>query len=69
MRARIENQKLERLIKFQGRNLYVKNLAETVTDDILRKAFNDHGTISSAKVMTDKSGKNKGLVSCAFQHR
>ena len=66
MRARIENQKLERLIKFQGRNLYVKNLAETVTDDILRKAFNDHGTISSAKVMTDKSGKNKGFGFVCF---
>lgn len=66
MRERIENQKLERLNKFQGRNLYVKNLSESVTDDILRKAFNDHGTISSAKVMTGKSGKNKGFGFVCF---
>ena len=66
MRERIENQKLERLNKFQGRNLYVKNLSESVTDDILRKAFNDHGTISSAKVMTGKSGKNKGCGCVCF---
>eukprot|EP00505_MAST-04D_sp_SCG-Rhode-Island_P004380 Stramenopile-MAST_4_protein_4380 len=61
LRERDENRRIERLNKFQGRNLYIKNLADSVTDDLLRKTFHDLGAISSAKVMTDKSNKSRGF--------
>ena len=61
LRERKENKRIERLNKYQGRNLYIKNLADTVTDDLLRKTFNDLGAISSALVMTDKNGKSRGF--------
>lgn len=38
--------------KFDGLNLYVKNLDETVTDDKLRELFAEFGTITSCKVST-----------------
>jgi len=53
LKAKFEAQKMERMHKFQGTNLYVKNLDENVTDDILREEFAVIGTITSARVMKD----------------
>lgn len=39
----------ERIAKHQGMNLYVKNLAAGVTDDVLREEFAPYGTITSHK--------------------
>lgn len=36
---------------FQGVNLYVKNLDDSIDDERLRKEFSPYGTITSAKVM------------------
>lgn len=36
---------------FQGVNLYVKNLDDSIDDDRLRKEFAPYGTITSAKVL------------------
>ncbi|KFK32750.1 poly binding protein [Arabis alpina] len=52
--------------KFDGLNLYVKNLDETVTDDKLRELFAEFGTITSCKVMRDPSGTSKGSGFVAF---
>ena len=41
----------ERVAKYQGMNLYIKNLADTVDDDKLRAEFEPFGTITSAKCM------------------
>ncbi|CAH8363581.1 unnamed protein product [Eruca vesicaria subsp. sativa] len=52
--------------KFDGLNLYVKNLDETVTDEKLRELFAEFGTITSCKVMRDPSGTSKGSGFVAF---
>jgi RNA recognition motif-containing protein len=40
----------ERVAKYQGMNLYIKNLADDVNDDVLREEFAPYGTITSHKV-------------------
>jgi len=53
----------ERLSKYQGVNLYVKNLDPTIDDEKLRQEFAPYGTITSAKVMGDDKGtKGFGFV-------
>jgi RNA recognition motif-containing protein len=44
------------------RNLYVGNLAYSVTDQNLNELFSGIGTVSSATVISDKfSGQSKGF--------
>ena len=52
--------KIERLNRYQGVNLYVKNLDDSIDDERLRKEFAPYGTITSAKVMTE-GGRSKGV--------
>jgi len=56
----------ERLSKYQGVNLYVKNLDESVDDEKLRQEFSACGTITSAKVMTDDKNVSKGFGFVCF---
>ncbi|KAL0802582.1 hypothetical protein Bca101_057758 [Brassica carinata] len=42
-------------------NVYVKNLAESTTDDDLKNIFGEFGNITSAVVMKDGDGKSKGF--------
>ena len=43
-------------------NIYVGNLSYGVSDDQLREVFEAYGTVSSAKVISDKfSGRSKGF--------
>jgi len=65
LRNQFEAQKQERIQKFQGVNLYVKNLDDTVDDDKLREAFTQYGTITSAKIMSD-GDKSKGFGFVCF---
>ncbi|KAJ6807883.1 polyadenylate-binding protein 2-like [Iris pallida] len=52
--------------KFQGVNLYLKNLDDTVGDDKLRELFSEFGTITSCKVMRDPNGISRGSGFVAF---
>mmetsp|Transcript_2134 Transcript_2134/g.6316 ORF Transcript_2134/g.6316 Transcript_2134/m.6316 type:complete len:644 (-) Transcript_2134:300-2231(-) len=52
--------------KFNGCNLYVKNLDDAIGDDELRTIFQELGSITSCKVMKDESGNSKGLGFVAF---
>lgn len=63
LRAKQEMFNLERINKSQGKNLYVKNIADTVTDDMFREAFAAFGKITSAKIMRDK---NDNITSRGF---
>merc|ERR1711972_737709 len=56
----------DRKDKFQGVNLYVKNLDDTVTDEMLAQAFSPYGSITSAKVMEDEKNTSKGFGFVCF---
>jgi len=68
MRAKYEAEKMDRISKFQGVNLYVKNLDDSVTDDMLRDEFSVIGTITSARIMKDmgKEGRSRGFGFVCF---
>merc|ERR1719171_1912484 len=66
LREKFEKIKLERASKFTGVNLFVKNLDDLIDDDKLREAFSSFGTITSAKVMLDGSGKPRGFGFVCF---
>ncbi|RKP10507.1 hypothetical protein THASP1DRAFT_12747 [Thamnocephalis sphaerospora] len=66
LRRQFEQAKLEKLNKYQGVNLYVKNLEDTVDDEKLRQEFADFGVITSAKVMRDEKGASKGFGFVCF---
>jgi len=65
LRRRFEALKMERLNRYQGVNLYVKNLDDTIDDERLRKEFSPFGTITSAKVMMEE-GRSKGFGFVCF---
>ena len=46
----------------QGKKLFVGNLSYTTTEDELKEAFAEHGTVESAKII---SGKGFGFVEMA----
>jgi len=52
LKDKFERLKMERINRYQGVNLYVKNLDDTIDDEMLRKEFSQFGTITSAKVGT-----------------
>ena len=67
LRAKYEAEKMDRISKFQGVNLYIKNLDDSVTDDMLRDEFAAMGTITSARVMKDmKDGRSRGFGFVCF---
>lgn len=65
LKRRFEAMKQERMTRYQGVNLYVKNLDDTIIDEQLRKEFQPYGTITSAKVMTEE-GRSKGFGFVCF---
>lgn len=66
LKKQYEAARLEKLNKYQGINLYIKNLDDSVDDEKLREEFSPYGTITSAKVMTDEAGKSKGFGFVCF---
>lgn len=66
LRRQFEQAKIEKLNKYQGVNLYIKNLEDTVDDEQLRQLFADYGVITSAKVMHDEKGTSKGFGFVCF---
>ncbi|KAF5808984.1 hypothetical protein HanRHA438_Chr04g0161741 [Helianthus annuus] len=66
LKSRFEQTAKEAVDKFQGVNLYVKNLDDTIDDDKLKELFSEYGTITSCKVMRDPSGISRGSGFVAF---
>ncbi|XP_006016730.1 polyadenylate-binding protein 1-like isoform X1 [Alligator sinensis] len=65
LKRKFEQIKQERASRYQGVNLYVKNLDDGIDDERLRKEFSPYGTITSAKVMTE-GGHSKGFGFVCF---
>ena len=65
LKEKFERLKMERINRYQGVNLYVKNLDDTIDDELLRKEFSQFGTITSAKIMYD-AGRSKGFGFVCF---
>merc|ERR1719232_1441514 len=65
LKKKFEQLKLERLNRYQGVNLYVKNLDDAIDDERLRKEFTPYGTITSARVMCEE-GRSKGFGFVCF---
>ncbi|KAA8522567.1 hypothetical protein F0562_013072 [Nyssa sinensis] len=49
-------------------NVYVKNFSETITDEDLKKTFGKYGSITTAVVMRDASGKSRCFGFVNFQN-
>ncbi|KAF9105183.1 Protein phosphatase PP2A regulatory subunit B, partial [Mortierella sp. GBA35] len=60
LKKQYEQQKMEKLSKYQGVNLYVKNLDDEIDDEKLRQEFSVYGVITSAKVMRDEKAAGEG---------
>uniref|UniRef100_A0A8D0CQ86 Poly A binding protein, cytoplasmic 1 b n=1 Tax=Sander lucioperca TaxID=283035 RepID=A0A8D0CQ86_SANLU len=65
LKRKFEQMKQDRMTRYQGVNLYVKNLDDGIDDERLRKEFTPFGTITSAKVMLE-GGRSKGFGFVCF---
>ncbi|KAH0587204.1 Protein phosphatase PP2A regulatory subunit B [Termitomyces sp. 'cryptogamus'] len=61
-----EQARMEKLNRYQGVSLYIKNLEDDVDDEKLRAEFEPFGTITSAKVMRDNQSISKGFGFVCF---
>lgn len=66
LRNQFEEKRREQILKFQGSNVYVKNIDDDITDDELREVFSQCGTITSAKLMRDEKGVSRGFGFVCF---
>ncbi|KAK2737699.1 Protein phosphatase PP2A regulatory subunit B [Myotisia sp. PD_48] len=53
LRKQYEAARIEKASKYQGVNLYIKNLSDDIDDEKLRELFSTYGNITSAKVMRE----------------
>ncbi|CAO1633716.1 unnamed protein product [Jaminaea pallidilutea] len=61
LRRSFEAAKNEKLSKYQGVNLFLKNIPEDFDDERLNEEFAPFGTITSCKIMRTPSGVSRGF--------
>ncbi|CUM46726.1 Polyadenylate-binding protein, cytoplasmic and nuclear [Debaryomyces fabryi] len=66
LKKQYENTRLEKLSKYQGVNLFIKNLDDSIDSEKLEEEFKPFGSITSARVMVDETGKSKGFGFVCF---
>mmetsp|Transcript_14251 Transcript_14251/g.21091 ORF Transcript_14251/g.21091 Transcript_14251/m.21091 type:complete len:675 (+) Transcript_14251:93-2117(+) len=67
LQQKYEVLKIERINRYQGINVYVKNIDESLTDEQLKENFALFGMITSARVMRDPAtGNSKGFGFVCF---
>lgn len=62
LKLRFEQSMKEAADKYQGANLYVKNLDDSIVDDKLKELFSPFGTITSCKVCRVLDCKSSGVI-------
>jgi len=65
LQKKFKQLKMEQFTRFQGINLYIKNLEDDIDEERLKKEFSAFGQIRSAKIMDDK-GVSKGFGFICF---
>jgi polyadenylate-binding protein len=53
--------------EYAGRNLYIKYIEDSMSEDELRNIFSAYGNITSAKIMVDENGNRKGFGFVCFE--
>lgn len=66
LKVKADQKKNEMIGKHQGMNLYVKNIDDTVTEDLFRETFSAYGTITSARIMKGDDGVSRGFGFICF---
>ncbi|KAK8968068.1 Polyadenylate-binding protein 2 [Platanthera guangdongensis] len=66
LKGRFEQNVKETAEKYQGVNLYLKNLDDSIGDERLKELFSEFGSITSCKVMRDPTGVSRGSGFVAF---
>ncbi|XP_041357277.1 uncharacterized protein LOC121374296 [Gigantopelta aegis] len=66
LKEKFEKMKMEKAKRYEGVNLYVKNLDDVIDDEYLRKEFSQFGNITSVRVMCDEGGRSKGFGFVCF---
>ncbi|MQL95359.1 hypothetical protein Taro_028025 [Colocasia esculenta] len=66
LKAKFEQNMKEAVDKYQGLNLYLKNLDDSIDDEKLKELFSEYGMITSCKVMKDPNGVSRGSGFVAF---
>jgi polyadenylate-binding protein len=66
LKQKFEQLRQERAAKYQGVNLYIKNLDDDIDDEKIRAEFGQFGTITSVKVMRDDKSNSKGFGFVCF---
>jgi len=62
----LKKMKDDRAQKYQGINLYVKYLDDSIDDQKLREHFSEFGNITSCRVMRDDKGNSRGFGFVCF---
>jgi polyadenylate-binding protein len=69
LKYKMDTLKTDQLTKFQGLNLYVKNIDESISDEQFRDLFAPFGTITSARIMReDGTGSGKGFAFVCYSN-
>ena len=55
-----------KISKYQGINLYIKNIEDEIDEERLKKEFSAYGTIKSCKIMVDEKDNVKGFGFVCF---
>ncbi|RLM48741.1 hypothetical protein C2845_PMPSC004508 [Panicum miliaceum] len=66
LRAKFQQGSYGKVEKPQGINLYLKNIDDSISNEELKKLFEEFGEITSCTVMVDSKGRSKGSGFVSF---
>jgi len=69
LRRNYEYKRRETIKQYQGRNLFVKNIEDHISEDKFKKVFEPYGTIVSLRLMTNEKGVSKGFGFVCYSTR